>query len=322
MEGHDQRPMRRTLREQLAALDLAAATRRAVAVSLAGVTAWTAQSPRSFEPFADPDVRLVNAISFAPDGNEMFMALLHQHLLKARGLELRAGTPEVGIYLSRRTADGTWGAPSLWPMSGTYEDFEPTLSPDGRILLFNSRRPDARGVIPASNDLWMSVRNGTSWGAPRRVDELDTEDDESYPTLSADGRLVYHTSRLSGAVRSYDLFEARLVNGRFADRHRSALSTDDHGEGDPWIAADGSYVIFTRWKEDPGWETTCDLYVAFREKERWGTPVPLELANTPGPDFSPGVSPDGQRFYYRASYQYVERALKPLLDDARRRALG
>jgi hypothetical protein len=51
-----------------------------------------------------------------------------------------ADAPEVALYQSERHGSG-WSAPLLMPFAGVYQDYEPAVSPDGRVMIFNSHRP-------------------------------------------------------------------------------------------------------------------------------------------------------------------------------------
>src|SRR5262245_50514117 len=63
------------------------------------------------------------------------------------------------IVVSRRSGS-TWSAPETVPVSGTWNDREPKITPDGRRLYFSSNRPVAAGdtVRQKRLDLWMAER--------------------------------------------------------------------------------------------------------------------------------------------------------------------
>ena len=269
--------------------------------------------PVAFVPFTVPSYQLINSVSFSPDDQLLYCALLLRAVRKHRGLPV-GEAPETGIFSATRTADG-WSEPELLPFSGTYGDYEPSLSPDGKLLVFNSKRPYSDGRVPESNDLWSVVRTQDGWGEPERIEALTSFDhEESYGTLTADRTLIY----LRGLPDAdgellYDLYQSRFVDGAFSAPTRHPVSTDRWGEGDACVAADGSYMIFTRWDNDVGWGTTVDLYIAFAQEAGWSEPTPLEDLNTPGPDYSPAISADGKWLYYRANSRFKRVPLDPIL---------
>ena len=275
------------------------------------------QEDASFIPFEPAAYRLVNSVAFSPDDATMYFALLNRGVLEYRGIG-DPDAPETAIFSARSTADG-WTEPELLPISGEFDDYEPTLTADGTLMVFNSRRPDSEGRVPERNDLWMVTLDSGEWGVPARIDAISTfENEESYGTLTADRTLVFLRGRQGpGDEICFDLYETQMVDGRFAAPTRHPVSTDRWGEGDPWIAPDGSYLIFTRWDESVGWMETVDLYIAFNDGGGWSVPVPLEGLNTDRPDYGAAVSADGEWLYYRANSRFQRVPIAPVLDEYR-----
>lgn len=288
------------------------------AASLLSGWPTAALGQEAFQPFPPESARVINSVDFSPDGTRMYFALLYEDYLADRGLELD-GHPEIGLFES--TWDGNaWTEPVPLPFSGTYPDYEPTLTADGSLMVFNSQRPYEDGRTPEINDLWFVERDAQGqWSEPRRAVALTSfEYEDSYGTLTADRRLVFLQGRPepSGQMQ-FDLVESRFMNGEFQAPVRHPVSTDRWGEGDPWIAPDGSYLIYTRWDESVGWQETTDLYIAFNGPDGWSTPMPLESLNTDGPDYGAAVSPDGETLYYRAGGRFQQVPLRALLERLR-----
>jgi len=280
------------------------------------------QSPEAFRPFEARPYRLVNSIAFAPSGDEMYFTLFAREVRAHRGLD-EAGAPEVGLFRSVRDSGG-WSEPEEVSLTAGYDSYEPTISPDGSLLVFNSRRPYEDGRVPATNDLWMSERRDGQWTSPRRISELTTfEAEESYGALAGNGTLVFlkDRPREDGTPR-FDLFESRFVNGRFTDPTRHPISSDRWGEGDPWLSPDGRTLIFTRWDDEVGWAESVDLYIATLRPEGWSEPVPLTALNTAGPDYGVAGSPDGRWLYYRANSRFMRTPMAPVIEAVRRQGDG
>lgn len=273
----------------------------------------SAQGVVAFQPFTAPAYRPVNSIAFSPDGSTMYLALLHREVLASQGLDA-SSAPETALYESR-LADGVWQAPQLMPFSGRFKDYEPAVSADGSLMVFNSQRPYDDGRIPTANDLWMVERQGAGWGTPQRIEALSSfENEESYGTLMANRTLVFLAGRPESAGgTAFDLYLSEYADGEFQPATRHPVSRDEWGEGDPWIASDGSYLIFTRWDEVVGWSESVDLYISFQEDGSWTEPLALGALNTPGPDFGPAVSPDGELLYYKNGSQFLRANLSDVL---------
>lgn len=276
-------------------------------------TGVRAQEAESFVPFEAHAYRLVNSVDFAPDDEVMYCALFHREVLEDLGLPTD-GAPETALFSARRTSEG-WSIPELLPFSGSYVDYEPTLSADGSLMVFNSKRPYPDGRVPETNDLWMVEREGEEWGEPARIEALTSFDhEESYGSLTADRSLVFLRAQPGPDDEpAYDLYWSRFVDGAFSEPERHPVSTERWGEGDPWIAPDGSYLLFTRWDDEAGWERTVDLHIAFKQGETWTEAAPLQELNTDGADYAPAVSADGKWLYYRADSQFLRAAIEPIL---------
>ena len=272
-----------------------------------------------FRPYPDRALRLINAFAFVPGADQVVFALLHREASAHLTGQATTDGPEVSLYTAA-LAGGEWGPPELLTLSGRFHDYEPTVSTDGRWMVFNSRRPGPDGSVPELNDLWLAERSGDGWAEPRRIHELDTvENEESYASFGPNGTLVFHGRVETEAGPQSDLYITRLEDGVFSPPVALADVNSELGEGDPWLAADGSYLLFTRWDE-VSWAETSDLWVTFADGDGWTEPVPVTSVNSDGADYAPTVSPDGRTLYVRVGGPYTRRPLAPVLDEARRAA--
>jgi hypothetical protein len=275
--------------------------------------------PDGLLPFATRAYRLINGVAF--DGNEetMIFALLNREVLAHRGRP-DSSAAELALFSSQRSADG-WTEPALLPFSGAFPDYEPALAPDGSLLVFNSKRPYADGRVPARNDLYMVERVAGAWGPARPLVGVNSFNlEESYATIDRARRMVFVRGPVAEGGDDFDLYEVTLLaDGSTTEPLGLPFSGPEFGEGDPQLARDGSFLIFTRWDHRVGWQQTCDLYISFRGTIGWTIPVPLTELNTSTPDYAPALSPDGRWLYYRAGGRYLRRALDPVLDSARAR---
>jgi len=119
---------------------------------------------------------------------------------------------------SRRSLRARWKGPVPLGVSvDSASSIQPTLSDDGLRLVF-VRNQEGRWE---DNDLWMAERCSTRlpFGAPRPLDELNTDDVEAYPLLSGDGRRLYYTCKDGIMVSVFD--EKR---GRFGEPEPVAIT--------------------------------------------------------------------------------------------------
>jgi TolB protein len=91
------------------------------------------------------------------------------------------------------------------------DEWAPTLSPDGRTLLFATNGRGGAGL----HDLFTSTRDGASWGAPVPVPGVNSADEDFDAAYLHDGRTLVMT-RMKKDQDGSDLYVARW-NGRAYD---------------------------------------------------------------------------------------------------------
>lgn len=258
---------------------------------------------QQFTPFAESYNRLVQGVSFSEDGNSLFMALPHKERMEALH-EAIENSPPLAIYKTHRIANGGWAKPELLSFSGKYKDYEPTTSPDGHWLFFNSNRPTHGDVAHMKNNIWFVEKTLDGWSTPETLEKINHIDLEvSYPTISKDKKLIYSREVVTDNESEYHLYETQFDGVSTMPGNKITLPDFDKQSSDPWIAANGSYLIFTGF-DLPEWEKTCDLYISFHKNGNWTEPMLMEELNSAGPDFAVAVSHDEQWIYYRQNYEY------------------
>jgi len=204
------------------------------------------------------------------------------------------------ILYETRMKNSLWTEPERSTLSSEYYDGDFTLSPDGVTILFSSRRPlnDESGASEKSN-IWMVRRELAGWSDPMPLPSpINTENHESYPTITKDGTLYYFARNRGGFGKS-DIFLSRIKKGKYQTPENvgRTINTPEH-EWDPYIAPDGSYLIFCSTKEEGYGED--DIYVSHRKKDgSWNDPTNLgEAINSSASENRPYVTQDGKYFFY------------------------
>jgi dipeptidyl aminopeptidase/acylaminoacyl peptidase len=209
------------------------------------------------------------------------------------------------ILSATRTARG-WSAPRVAPFSGTgFSDADPAISPDGRRIFFMSRRPATGAAQRPDFDIWVfDVTTSTT----TRVDEVNSETMDLFPSVTSDGTL-YFTSDRDGGFGGADIYRSRFVDGRYATPENiGPVVNSAHGESNVFVAPDESYLVFSGGGR-PDSKGGTDLYIAERSaEESWGVPRPLRYANTEWDDYAPTVSPDGRLLYFTSRRPRVRAA--------------
>ncbi len=240
--------------------------------------------PVLFAPGVVSTCKEHSAAMFTPDGRELYFARLFP----------------AAIYYMKRT-DGGWTAPEVAPFSGQYTDLYPYLSADGRFLVFSSNRPLEVGEEPRGSqlDLWVVERTALGWSEPRHVNlAVDSPIRLGGPAIASDGTL-YFSQRVESA--SHDIFEARREGeGYRTPRNLGSPINSDQPEHSPYIAPDGSYMLFSSFH---GSEGRSDLFVSFRADDgSWMRPRSLGTrVNSPWKDEYPYVSADGKYLFFNSN---------------------
>ncbi|MCJ7680377.1 MAG: ankyrin repeat domain-containing protein [Candidatus Aminicenantes bacterium] len=195
------------------------------------------------------------------------------------------------IYMMERE-NGVWTAPRIAPFSGRFDDDVPFFAPDGKSLTFISNRALPGNPNSKKERIWMVSRTEEGWGEPEPLDPI-LNDMPMHWQFSVDSEgTVYFSTRLEGGFGGGDIYRCRKVDGRYIKPENlgSAINSDK-GEGTPFIAPDGRYLLFQR---------DLDLFVSFKQEDgTWSAAVSLgPNINSLGNELCPIVTPDGKYLFF------------------------
>jgi outer membrane protein OmpA-like peptidoglycan-associated protein len=138
------------------------------------------------------------AHSISPDGRYFFFT----------GCNRAAGIGSCDLYYSERTG-ASWSDPvNMGDMINTSTwEAQPTISPDGRLLIFTSKREGGKG----QSDLWYTEKTSSGrWSIPQNLgDSLNTELEESGPFIHPDGKTLYFSSTGHPGMGGKDIFYSK-----------------------------------------------------------------------------------------------------------------
>jgi len=200
-----------------------------------------------------------------------------------------------------------WTEPQTAPFSGTWSDMEPAMSPDGRFIVFVSNRPVEEGGKPldgffngrafpgGGGNLWRVDAQGSGWSQPARLPEIVNNNTSTFaPAVATDGSL-YFMHPAAGSKR-FQLFRAQFEGGTYREPQALPFSDGSTTDVDPAVAPDESFMVFGSGRTPA---RSMDLFIVFRKKAVWGTPVHLgDLVNSPGSDAEARLSPDHKTLYF------------------------
>lgn len=149
-----------------------------------------------------------------------------------------------------------------------------SISPDGKYLYFTGcNRPNGLG----SCDIYVSKLVNGDWGVPRNLGSpINSNNWESQPAISADGRILYFTSNRPGGFGGYDIWRSELLdNGVWTKPINLGGNINTaFDEGSPFIHADNKTLYFASngW---PGFGKQ-DLFMSkMDEVNNWSKPINL-----------------------------------------------
>ncbi|HTD94760.1 MAG TPA: hypothetical protein VK644_13140 [Chitinophagaceae bacterium] len=246
-------------------------------------------------------------MAISPDGREMYYTVISP---------VNSISAIMVCYLGD---DGKWSRPAVIPFSGNYSDLEPAFSIDGKRMFFASNRP-VEGHDKKDFDIWVVERQGNGkWseainiGAP-----VNTEQDEFYPSLAANGNL-YFTASYASSKGKEDIYMARRAH----DHYEKPVSLDsevnsEKYEFNAFVSPDESFILFTSYgrKDDTG---RGDLYISTKDaNDKWQPAKNLDAINSPYLDYCPYVSPDRKIFFFTSERREIPSQLtdrKLVYDD-------
>lgn len=130
---------------------------------------------------------------------------------------------------------------------------------------------------------------------------VNTEADESMPSLTVDGKHLYFTRHFGdGMYQDEDIFMSINTSAGFAAATSigAAINTERYVEGAQSISPNGKYLFFTS-AERPDGLGRADIYMARKVGDQWersnniGSPI-----NTPGYETQPCISANGRELYF------------------------
>lgn len=200
---------------------------------------------------------------------------------------------------SSKLIDGAWTEPTVLPFSGKYRDGGASFSPDGSILLYDSKRP-INGLPNNSINLWQVKRQQQGWGEPEALTILSTNEptesvagrDEFGPIMTASGEVLFYSFRQPNRAGTH-------YQGRPGEKPLAQSEIPDPSGatfvGYLTLSADGRTAVI-EGRSQTGRDT--DLFYACQSNGQWSEAEPLTAANSAAGDGTPYLSSDNQWLYF------------------------
>jgi Tol biopolymer transport system component len=118
--------------------------------------------------------------------------------------------PEWGddLYVAEQNDEGVFADPRPLRLNSYGDESSPTMSPDGRYLVFQGYR-GAEGF--GGQDLYVSERTEHGWSDPRPLPEpINGEANDGYPSFSGDGRYFFFASDRGARGGYYSIYHVSV----------------------------------------------------------------------------------------------------------------
>lgn len=274
----------------------------------ANFSIYAMKNPKPFEPINMGPAVNTNFSEYYPtitvDGNTM---LFTRRIVDYQGENKRE---QEDFYVTHQI-DQVWSRAYPMPknVNTPYNEGAPTISPDGKKLIFVACT-DESGIDYGANrqgrgscDLFITEQNGKSWSNPVNLPgKVNSTHWETQPSLSADGKTLYFIRGLRSrdGKRDSDIYMAKLLaDGTWglAEPLPPHINSNQNEES-VLIHPDGKTLYFaSRGHVGLG---GSDLFVSrMDDKGNWGTPQNLGYPiNTLSEENSLMVSPEGDIAFF------------------------
>jgi len=218
-----------------------------------------------------------SALIFSPDGKEAYWK--------------PGWNPRDPIYMSR-IENGRWSTPAVASFSAADRgDDSPFISPDGKRLYFLSQRTE-RG----QEMIWVMERAQEGWLEPK-VLPIKVESWRMHWQLSVDGdqNIFFGAGNAVDGEVIGDIYCSKYEDGQYGPPEKLGPAVNQAGEYNysPFIAPDGSYLLFTRSQKP------AKIYISYRKKDgTWTSGRDLSKIIQSPSGLNPFVTADGKYLFF------------------------
>lgn len=277
-----------------------------------------AKKAKSIDPKANEDISLLLGKLYFMDGN-VDSALIEFTAFKAAvGEGKKANESDINVFLSQVNQAKVLMAKPVnvkidnvgEVINSEYDDKNPSITADGRTLIFTSRRPGKSSALDIEGDKkyyediyisrWDSVKK--TWADAELVaGAINTEGHDACTSISPDGKAIFvYRNDTEGESRGGDIYFSKLSSsGKWGSPVTIGKPINTtFFEGGACISPDGSMLYFVSERPEGGFGH-ADIYVSKRKsRTEWDIPVNLGPdVNTTEDEGGIFLAPDGKTLF-------------------------
>lgn len=164
------------------------------------------------------------------------------------GQELNTGTNHSDIWETKIDKNGKWSTPVLMPpaISTPVNEGQAWVSKKGDMIFF-TRCPEEKGKNNKCG-IYMAKKQGSTWGEATALPFNNDSVQFGHPCLSADGKILYFASRMSGGYGGLDIWSCSYdaKSNSWGQPKNAGPSVNTEGnEMYPTVSDDGKKLYFS-----------------------------------------------------------------------------
>lgn len=198
-------------------------------------------------------------------------------------------------------------------VNSKYVDACPSITADGKTLIFTSRRPENVGGLidmyaeDYYDDIYISTYNEKTkeWSPAKNIGEpINTKHHDSNMSISPDGNTIFIYKNIEGETQSGDIYiSTRKPTGEWSSTvpFNSKLVNTSYFESSACITPDGNTLYFVSEKVKEGYGHG-DIYFSKKTGNEWGKPVNIGSGvNTVYDEIGVYIHPDGKTLFFSSN---------------------
>jgi len=215
----------------------------------------------------------------------------------------RRGMPgKLSMVMVTRLVNDEWSKPEPVNFSGTNDDIDLFITPDGNSMIYCSGKvqyKDGRALI--DHDFWISKRIGDRWGEPIKfAEEAISEFEDYFPIVTQSGNLYFNSQR--GGPGTNDIYCSKFVSAKYSVAEKLPMPINSSfREFDAFVSQDEKMIIFS--SDRPGGFGGSDIYISYKKSDNfWSEPLNLgNVINSASSEYGATISPDGKYLFFTSN---------------------
>lgn len=186
--------------------------------------------------------------------------------------------------------------------SNIFDEFAPTLSADGKTLIFQSNKDGQYKLYECK------LQSEGQWSTPLPLNEINnfgkSKDLVAGPNLSNDGNMLYFCASYEKGYGDLDIYSSVKIGQNWSKPFNIGQSINTKGyEGFPSISADGNKLYYTKLAENSKDGLDCfKIMVAEKDvKGNWSNAKELPFPINTGCDKAPRIMSDNKTLIFASN---------------------